>query len=75
MTKKSYINSSLNVVLYLPLHIHNHVENVLKHVLFYTHNIKVMTEEIDLPIRKLTKNTSLKPIISPLPNSIISLKV
>ena len=32
----------------LPLHIHNHDENVLKHVLFYVHDINVMIDEIDL---------------------------
>jgi hypothetical protein len=39
----------------IPLHVNNHVENILKHVLFYVHDIKVMVEEIGLPIRKLLK--------------------
>jgi hypothetical protein len=39
----------------IPLHVHNHVENILKHVFFYVHDIKVMVEEIGLPIRKLLK--------------------
>jgi hypothetical protein len=41
------------------LHIHDGVENVLKHVLFNVHDAKVMTEKIGLPIRKLPKDTSL----------------
>jgi len=63
ITEQSYIQSSLDVVLCLPLHIHDGVENVLKHVLFYVHDVKVMVEEIGLPIRKLPKNTSLYPIV------------
>jgi hypothetical protein len=63
ITEQSYIQSSLDVVLCLPLHIHDGVENVLKHVLFYVHDVKVMLEEIGLPIRKLPKNTSLYPIV------------
>ena len=43
----------------LPLHIHDGVENVLKHVLFNVHDVKVMAEQIGLPIRKLPKDTSL----------------
>jgi len=57
VTKQSYIHFSLDVFICLPLHIHNHVENVLKHVLFYMHGTKVMAEEISLPIRKLLENT------------------
>jgi hypothetical protein len=63
ITEQSYIQSSLDVVLCLPLHIHDGVENVLKHVFFYVHDVKVMLEEIGLPIRKLPKNTSLYPIV------------
>jgi hypothetical protein len=63
VTEQSYIQSSLDVVLCLPLHIHDGVENVLKHVLFYVHDIKVMVEEIGLPIKKLPKDTSLYPIV------------
>ena len=63
ITEHRYIQSSLDVVLCLPLHIHDGVENVLKHVLFYVHDVKVMAEEIGLPIRKLPKNTSFYPII------------
>jgi hypothetical protein len=55
VTKQSYIHSSLDVVLYLPFHIHIRVENVLKQVLFYVHDIKIMVEEICLPTRKLMK--------------------
>ena len=34
------------------------VKNVFKHVFFfYVHGIKVMVEQIDLPIRKLLENT------------------
>ena len=54
---------SNNVVLCLPLHIHDGVENVLKYVLFYVHDVKVMTEEIGLPIRKLPKDTLIYPIV------------
>ena len=53
------IQSSLDVVLCLPLHIHDGVENVL----FDVHDVKVMTEQIGLPIRKLPKDTSLYPIM------------
>jgi hypothetical protein len=63
VTEQSYIQSSLDVVLFLPLHIHDGVENVLKHILFYVHDVKVMAEEIGLPIRKLPKDTSLYPIV------------
>jgi hypothetical protein len=63
VTEQSYIQSSLDVVLCLSLHIHNAVENVLKHVLFYVHDVKVMVEEIGLPIRKLPKDTLLYPIV------------
>jgi hypothetical protein len=61
--KKCYIHSSLDVVLYLLLHVHNRVENILKHVIFYVHDVKVMAEEIGLPIRKITENTSLYLVI------------
>jgi hypothetical protein len=47
----------------LKTNIHDDVENILKHVLFYVHDIKVMVEEIGLPIRKLPKNTSLNLIV------------
>jgi hypothetical protein len=63
ITKQSYIQSSLDVVLCLPLHIHDGIENVLKHVLFYVHDVKVMAEKIGIPIRKLPKDTSLYPIV------------
>jgi hypothetical protein len=41
----------------------NDVENILKHVLFNVHDVKVMTEKIGLPIRKLSIDTSLYPIM------------
>jgi hypothetical protein len=63
MTKQRYIYSSLDVVLCLPLHIHDRVENVLKHVLFYVHDVKVIAKKIGLPIRKLSENTLLYPIV------------
>jgi hypothetical protein len=63
MTKQCYIHSSLDVVLCLSLYVYNHVENVLKHIFFYMHNIKVMTKNIDLPIRKLPENTLLNLIM------------
>jgi len=56
-------DTSLDVVLCLPIHVHNHVENILKHVLFYVHNIKVMVEEIGLPIRKLIENILFNSIV------------
>jgi hypothetical protein len=59
VTEQSYIQSSLDVVLCLPLHINDDVENVLKHVLFNVHDIKIMAEKIGLSIRKLPKDTSL----------------
>ena len=37
VTEQSYIQSRLDVVLCLPLHIHDGVENVFKHVLFNVH--------------------------------------
>jgi hypothetical protein len=61
--EQSYIQSSLDVVLCLPLHIHDGVENGLKHVLFNVHDVKVMAEQIGLLIRKLQKDTSLYPIM------------
>ena len=51
-------------VLCLPLHIYDDVENFLKYVLFYVHDVNVMAEEIGLPIRKLPKDTSLYLIMS-----------
>jgi hypothetical protein len=51
--------TSFIVVICLPLHVHNHVENVLKYVLFYVHNSKVIVEKIGLSIRKFSQNTSL----------------
>jgi hypothetical protein len=50
-TKHKCIHSNLDVILCLPFHIHNHVENIFKHVFFNVHDFKVMTEEISLPIR------------------------
>ena len=41
----------------LPIHVHDHVENVLKHILFYVHDVKAMAQEIGFPIRKLPENT------------------
>jgi len=61
MIKQCYIHSSLNVVLCLSLHVYDRVENVLK--CFYVHDIKVMVEEIGLPIRKFPENTLLYPIV------------
>jgi len=63
MTKQCYIHFRLDVVLSLPLHVHDRVENVLKHVLFYVHDVKVMMEEIGLSIRKLPENTLLYPVV------------
>jgi hypothetical protein len=63
VTEQSYIQSSLDVVLCLPLHIHDGVENVLKHVLFNVHDVKVIAKRIGLSIRKLLKDTSLYPIM------------
>jgi len=57
VTKQQYIHSSLDIVFCLLLHVHDHIENVLKHVLFYVHEVKVMVEKIGLPIRKLLENT------------------
>jgi hypothetical protein len=59
VTKKYYIHSSLDVIPCLSLYVHDSVENVLKHVLFYVHDVKIMVEEIGLSIRKLLENTSL----------------
>ena len=61
--KQCYIHSSLDVVFCLPLHIHDSVENVLRNILFYVHEVKVMVEEISLPIRKLLENTLFYPIV------------
>jgi hypothetical protein len=63
MKKRCYIHSSLDVVLCLPLQVHDHVENVLKHVLLYVHDVKVMVKKIGLLIRKLPENTSLYPVV------------
>jgi hypothetical protein len=63
VTKQRYIHSSFDVVLCLPLHVHDRVENIFKHVLFYMHNVKVMPKEIGLPIKKLLENTSLYPVV------------
>ena len=70
--KQCYIHSSLDVVLCLPLHIHDGVENVLKHVLFYVHDVKVMAEHIALPIRKLQIDTSIctRPVLELLPQTV-----
>jgi len=64
VTKQIYIYFSLDVVLCLPFHVHNYVENIFKHDLFNVHDIKVMVEEIGLPIKKLLENTSLYTIVS-----------
>jgi len=56
-------DTSLDVVLCLSIHVHNYVENILKHVLFYVHNIKVMVEEICLPIKKLLENILFNSIV------------
>jgi len=63
MTKQCYIHSRLDIVLCLPLHVHDRAENVLKHVLFYVHDIKVMAEEIGLSIRKLPENTLIYLVV------------
>jgi hypothetical protein len=63
VTKQRYIHSSFDVVICLPLHVHDRVKNILKHVLFYVHDVKVMAEEIDLSIRKLLKNTSIYLVV------------
>jgi len=52
-----YLSITVSIVLCLPLHIYNYVENVIKYVLFYMHDIKVMVEKIDLSIKKLPENT------------------
>jgi hypothetical protein len=63
VTKLRYIHSGLDVGFCLPLHVHDRVENVLQHVLFYASDVKIMVEEIGLPIRKLSKNIPLYPIM------------
>jgi hypothetical protein len=63
VTKQRYILFSLDIVLCLLLHVHDHVESVLKHVLFYVHEVKVMAEKIGLPIRKLLENTLLYLVV------------
>jgi hypothetical protein len=60
--KKRYIHSILVVVLCLPFHVHNPVENVFKHVFFNVHENKVM-EKISFSIRKILENTLLYPIV------------
>ena len=42
---------------------HDCAENILKHVLFHVHDIKVMAKEISLLIRELLKNTSLYLVV------------
>jgi hypothetical protein len=37
-------------------------KNVFKHILFYMHDVKVMSEKIGLPIRKLPENTSFSQL-------------
>jgi uncharacterized membrane protein len=64
VTKQRYIYSSLDVVLCLPFHVHNYVENIFKHDLFNLHDIKVMVEKIVFPIKKLLENKSLYTIVS-----------
>jgi hypothetical protein len=64
VSKQCYIYSSFDVILCLFFHVHNRVKNVLKYVLFYVHDVKVMAEEIRLPIRKLLENTLLCPVVS-----------
>jgi hypothetical protein len=59
VTKERYIYSFLDVVICLSFHVNNRVENIFKHVLFNVHDIKVMTEEIGLSIRKFPENTWL----------------
>jgi len=51
-----YLSITVSIVLCLPLHVHNCVENVIKYVLFYMYDIKVMVEKIDLSIKKLLEN-------------------
>jgi hypothetical protein len=53
VTKQSYIPFNLDVVLFLPLHAHNHVENILEQ----GYDRKDWSS-----IRKLPENTSLYPI-------------
>jgi len=61
--KQSYSHSSRDVVLCLLLYVYNRVENVLKNILFYVHDVKVMAEEIGLQIRKLPENNFALPIV------------
>ena len=63
MTKQCYIHYGLDVVLCLPLHVYDRVENILKHVLFYIHDVKVMVEEIGVSIKKLLENILFYPIL------------
>jgi hypothetical protein len=58
-----YLSIIVSVIFCLPLHVHNYVENVIKYVLFYMHDIKVMAEKIDLSIKKLSENTLFYLII------------
>ena len=64
-TQKKVVSTlALMFVLPLPLHIRNRVENVLKHIIFHVHDIKVIADKIGLPIRKLTENTFFYQILS-----------
>jgi len=63
VTKQRYINSSLDVVFCLRLHIHDRIEYVLIRVIVYVHDVKIMTEEIGLPIRKLLENRSFYLVV------------
>jgi hypothetical protein len=61
--RQCYIHYIFNVVICLPFHIYEGVENILKHVLFYMYDAKVMAEKIDLPIRKLPQNNLLYLVV------------
>ena len=63
VTKQRHIHSSLDIVLYLLFHVYDCIENVVKHVIFYLHDVKVMAKEIGFPIRKLLENTLLYLVV------------
>lgn len=63
--KTKLYHSCFDVVLGVSIHVHNCVENALKHVLFYLHDIKVMEDKIGFPMRNLLENTLLYAIMGP----------
>ena len=70
-TKFTQIVSSLDVILCFTWHTQQSVENVIKNILLYVHNIQIMSNHVSFPIWKIPEYAPLLPASWELTNILI----